>query len=224
MQFYKVAIKNYLFVLLFILFQFLISCKNTKYQNAMEYSRETIAAKKVEINQEHQKIQLTLIFDSSDLSVHEYPASVGLITFYDSARQKIKEDKALQIEIKIKDINNENTYLYAVDQIELYKNILEKAGTITEFFINQNTIQLENYVDKNQISVDDLNGLFDYSQLLQKEARVENYSVDGFLILPDNQKMQVKISLIQPNFDNKLTIQFDLKNGLMTYLGVNDDL
>jgi hypothetical protein len=36
--------------------------------------------------------------------------------------------------------------------------------------------------------------------------------------------MQVKISLIQPNFDNKLTIQFDLKNGLMTYLGVNDDL
>jgi hypothetical protein len=60
--------------------------------------------------------------------------------------------------------------------------------------------------------------------LLQKEARVENYSVDGFLILPDNQKMQVKISLIQPNFDNKLTIQFDLKNGLMTYLGVNDDL
>jgi hypothetical protein len=190
----------------------------------MEYSRETIAAKKVEINQEHQKIQLSLIFDRSDLSVHEYPASVGLITFYDSARQKIKEDKVLQIEIKIKDINNENTYLYAVDQIELYKNILEKAGTITEFFINQNTIQLENYVDKNQISVDDLNGLFDYSQLLQKEARVENYSVDGFLILSDNQKMQVKISLIQPNFDNKLTIQFDLKNGLMTYLGVNDDL
>ncbi len=224
MQFHKVAIKNYLFVLLFILFQFLTSCKNTKYQNAMEYSRETIAAKKVEINQEHQKIQLSLIFDRSDLSVHEYPASVGLITFYDSARQKIKEDKVLQIEIKIKDINNENTYLYAVDQIELYKNILEKAGTITEFFINQNTIQLENYVDKNQISVDDLNGLFDYSQLLQKEARVENYSVDGFLILSDNQKMQVKISLIQPNFDNKLTIQFDLKNGLMTYLGVNDDL
>lgn len=212
------------FILLMLLFQFLTSCKNTKYQNAIDYSREILAAQKAEINQLDQKVQLTLIFDSSDLSVHEYPASVGLVTFYDSARENLKKDKVLQIEVKIKDKNNENTYLYAVDQIEIYKNILEKAGTITEFFINQNTIQLENYVDKDQITVNDLNGLFDYSQILQKEARIGNYSVDGFLILPDNQKIQVKINLIQPNYENKLTLQFDLKTGLMSYLGVNDDL
>jgi hypothetical protein len=167
---------------------------------------------------------LRFVFDSSDLSLHEYPASVGLVTFYDSANREIIEDKISQIEIKIKDKNNDNTYLYAVNQINLYKNVLEKAGLITEFFINQNTIQLENYVDINQISVNDLNGLFDYSQLIQKEERIGNYSVDGFLILPDNQKIQVKINLIQPNFENKLTLQFDLKSGLMTYLGVNDDL
>lgn len=224
MQSHKVVIKNVFFVFLIILFQFITSCKNSKYQNAMEYSREILAAKNVEIDQENQKIQLTFVFDSSDLSSHEYPASVGLVTFYDSANREIIEDKISQIEIKIKDKNNDNTYLYAVNQINLYKKLLEKAGLITEFFINQNTIQLENYVDINQISVNDLNGLFDYSQLIQKEERIGNYSVDGFLILPDNQKIQVKINLIQPNFENKLTLQFDLKSGLMTYLGVNDDL
>jgi hypothetical protein len=224
MQSHKVVIKNVFFVFLIILFQFITSCKNSKYQNAIEYSREILAAKNVEIDQENQKIQLTFVFDSSDLSLHEYPASVGLVTFYDSANREIIEDKISQIEIKIKDKNNDNTYLYAVNQINLYKKVLEKAGLITEFFINQNTIQLENYVDINQISVNDLNGLFDYSQLIQKEERIGNYSVDGFLILPDNQKIQVKINLIQPNFENKLTLQFDLKSGLMTYLGVNDDL
>lgn len=190
-----------------------------------DYSAKVLNVSKNDIEVSKNKIDITYYFDKATTIPTEYLASIGLISFTDTALTDLNQHDIATIVINIVQNNQKDTYTYPSKDLMDYKKALE----ISSYFVNNFTAQKsevnKSIVDTALITSQNLTSLNQISAEISSSAPIKAYTFDGFRIHKDDPNvLQIRVQIHSEKESVLATIQYNIKKSLIFYFGINDEL